>query len=281
MAVAVKAGTPGAPPPQTAVPGGMFDDFDKQMYNYQQVQGQAGYSPEQIAAMQSPWYSQHQTQIANAQAKPDPSGMFTQLPDPNRVANGIQYAAYVPGWNTSMSMADKYQDEVKNNSQGFNFQRSQALTPGPTQWATKERMRQNALAMDQRDSGAQQSASASAKARDALAAQGGLSSGARERVAEGEARNLMGMQQGINRSQSQNDLQVGATDETNKLAMLSNVVGQESDRNNKWMAAHQDDIAKNTAENERLNAYNRDLADQRNKAYAAQQSSNAQARSGK
>ncbi len=91
----------------------------------------------------------------------------------------------------------------------------------------------------------------------------------------------MGMHQGINRGVAQNDLQIGATDETNKMSMLSNVTSQEADRNAKWMAAHQGDITASTQESERLNAYNQKLTDQRNAAYAAQQSANAQANSGK
>ncbi len=250
----------------------------------------SNYSPQQITAMTTAETQAQQLAQAQANWNANNSGSrgitFDGTPSANGTVlnglpNGIQYADYVPGWNSGMSLAQKYQDQVAANSEGFNKMRSEALTPGPTQWATNERLRQNALSMQAKDSGAASVAGQTAQADDALAAQGGLSSGARERVAEGGAKNAMSMTQGVNTAGLNNDLQIGSTDESNKMGMLGQVAGQENQRSANWMQANQYDQGQQTAENERLNAYNQHLADQKNNAYAAQQTANATANSGK
>ncbi len=194
--------------------------------------------------------------------------------------NGITYSPYVSGWNSSMALAKKYQDQVDQNSSAFNKEKAESESAAPTGWAQAERLKQNALSMQAKDSGAQAVASQTAQADDALAAQGGLGSGARERVAEGGAKNSVSMTQGVDQAAMNNDLNIGTTDEQNKLSMLSNVASQENQRSANWMSANQYDEQQQTAEAARLQAWNNMTTEQQNQAYAAQQMANATANSG-
>jgi hypothetical protein len=217
---------------------------------------QQGYSPQQIQAMQAPYVQQ--------QSNP----------------GGIQFAPYTPGWNSSEAQAPKYQAMVDANSSGFNAEKAEALGPGQTGWATKQQLLLNQQALNQKDAGAQQVGSQTATADDALAAQGGLSSGARERVAEGGAKAGIGMEQGINQGLATNTLSLGATDEANKLSMLGSVANQEQQRAQNWEGVNASDIANQSAEAARLNAYTQNNANQSNAAYAAAQTANAISASG-
>jgi hypothetical protein len=282
------------------------NDYNSWLQNFTSQQEAQGFTAQQAAAMANPQtqsYNELVAAQAAATAKNNPWGINTgtnvqgastataienadiaasktgsiATTDPT---SGIQYASYVPGWNSQDALAGKYQNFVDANSSGFNQEKSESESAAPTGWATAERLRQNQLSMEQRDAGAQQVGGQTAQADDALAAQGGLGSGARERVAEGGAKNYIGMEQGIDTSAINNDLQIGSTDESNKLSMLNNVAGQEQQRSANWMQANQYDEGQQTAEAGRLNAWNQMTTQQQNAAYAATQQANATADSG-
>lgn len=107
------------------------------------------------------------------------------------------------------------------------------------------------------------SAAATAAARDALAAQGGLSSGARERTGQQGVENLLNMSQGIRRAGQENDLKLAVEDEENRLKTA------------------QFDVSNQMAEGERKNNHAMDLYKTKMSAWAADRQATATANAGK
>jgi hypothetical protein len=140
---------------------------------------------------------------------------------------------------------------------------------------------QDMLAGNAQSAGANQTAGQTAQATDALASQGGLSSGARERAAEGGANNFMNMSQNINQQRASNDMQIGVNDEQNKIQELGQLPGMENQKVQGLQAVNAADTANQIAENQSLNSYNQNLYNQQMSAWGANQQANAIAASGK
>lgn len=116
--------------------------------------------------------------------------------------------------------------------EGYNASQDEALRKGPSAWSGMANNMANLKEADARERGAGEIAGQTAKARSDLAAQGGLSSGARERIAEGGAKNYMAMSQDLARQGLSNETQVGMQDEQNRINNLGNFTGMEATKGN-------------------------------------------------
>lgn len=154
---------------------------------------------------------------------------------------------------------------------GIDAFRSQALRTGPSTWANLAKTTAAAQEANQKEQAKTAANSNEAQADDQLAMSGGLSSGARERVAEGGATNSMQAIQDLTRQGNINDLQIGENDEQNRISQLGSLPGME----NQAIAPlfQKASILTNAQEQEQgaLNNYNQNLYDQQMSAWAANQ----------
>lgn len=105
--------------------------------------------------------------------------------------------------------------------------RKEATRTGPSEWA-KLMQAQQAIAKDSAmDEAARQAGSSQALAQSQLAMRGGLSSGARERVARDAANNLLGKRQEIGRGMNASNLQMLTEDEKNRMGLFERLPGME------------------------------------------------------
>jgi len=116
-----------------------------------------------------------------------------------------------------------------SSMEGLQAFKKEALREGPSQWAQLQQQMLEQQKGTDLDKAARQAGAAGAQARGSLAMRGGLSSGARERIATGGARDLMRSKQDIQRGSRASGLQLLSDDERNRLAMLSQVPGFETD----------------------------------------------------
>lgn len=139
------------------------------------------------------------------------------------------------------SMADDFTASQGQYSNGLNALRDQALRKGPSQWLSMN-LFQNALKQsDAKEKGMLENAGATAKARDALAAGGGLSGGARERVEEQGQKNYMSMSQDLSRQGNMADLGMRVQDEANREGAVGALTGAEETKQKDWLTAKQTD----------------------------------------
>lgn len=108
-----------------------------------------------------------------------------------------------------------------SNTPAFQASQALALRQGPSPWAGLATQQQDAIKGQGLATGANQVAGQTAQADANLASSGGLSSGARERVAEGGAKNYMNMAQGLDQTAGNNKLQIGMNDEQNRMQQLN------------------------------------------------------------
>lgn len=160
--------------------------------------------------------------------------------------SGITMPAYVPVQGPAINQLQKL-----------------GLNPGPSPWATLATDQQAKLRANALEQGAQQVKGQTAETEAELAASGGLSSGGRERAAEGGAKNYLAMGQDLTRQQNLNDLQIGENDAQNKLQQLGGVANVEA------------------SQNQAMNSYNQNMYQSQMSAWAAQQQANATANAGK
>lgn len=116
---------------------------------------------------------------------------------------------------------------VNLNTQGLEALRARALGTGPSTWAQMAEAKQRQEETQQRGQAAQQGASAQAQARAQLAMRGGLSGGARQRLAMQGARDQAQMGQQIGAQGQQARANIGLQDEQTRTQMLSQLPGQE------------------------------------------------------
>lgn len=140
--------------------------------------------------------------------------------------------AYNPVWNPSMAMApgvasDMAQIPDLSDQAGYKAFTSEAMGAGDLPWLSKAYQQQHELGNQARERGGAEVAGQTAGAESALASGGGLSSGARERAAEGGAKNFMSMSQGTARDEANNAMQIGITGAQQKQQMLGQVPGME------------------------------------------------------
>lgn len=165
---------------------------------------------------------------------------------------------------------------------GLQAFQSQALQQGPSNWAQQAGQQQNLLAMGAKDQGAQTVAGQGAAARAGLASRGGLSSGAAERTAQGGANNYLNMTQGVNNTNTQNQMQIGMNDQQNKLSMMSQIPGMQLgaanfglQKTNTALGARSTDVANQIQGAQAQNAFNLGTFQTNMAGYGAAQTANA------
>lgn len=137
------------------------------------------------------------------------------------------------------------------------------LSDSQSPWALAATSRETQNAKNARDNAAQTAAGATAGTNDQLAMTGGLSSGARERAAEGGQKDYLSMVQGTSNQENLNKLQINENDQQNKLQTLGTVANTE------------------VGQNQAMNAYNQNMYQQQMSAWAANQQAAATESAGK
>ncbi len=126
------------------------------------------------------------------------------------------------------TMKDVYKYEAQkldpSNIDSYNAYKTQAMSTGLSPWAQMQKQLLDSQQQDATSKAAAQSMQAMGQARSGMAMRGGLSAGARERMAISGQRDLMGANQGINRTASQNLLNLGAQDAQQKQSMLGTLM---------------------------------------------------------
>jgi hypothetical protein len=113
------------------------------------------------------------------------------------------------------------------NRNGLDRFEQEAFRTGPSNWAKLATQQQQINAGAARDRGTAEVGSQLAKSQDQLAMDGGLTSGARERLATSAGRNQLDMSQGVGKEQADNNLQLSINDEQNRISQLGQVPGME------------------------------------------------------
>lgn len=199
---------------------------------------------------------------------------------------------YIPGYDPSTMAVSPGLDQtlagINLNTQGLDAFRQQALRKGPSSWANLATADQDTQASNQREQAAAGANASTAQAMDQLGARGGLSSGARERAAEGGANNFLNMSQGIARQSGLNKLQIGMNDEQNRISQLGSLPGMEVQalqpafqKAQMGIQGQEFDVGQQTGEAARQNSYLQNLYNQQSTFTAAQNQAAATENSGK
>lgn len=160
---------------------------------------------------------------------------------------------------------------------GINAYRQEAMRTGPSGWASLSKISNAEQEANQNEQAQQAASGQTAAAENQIASSGGLSSGARERAAEGGATNFLNMSQNLERQGNLNDLQVGINDEQNRISQLGALPGLESQAIQPLFQK-----ANMTSQNNQaLNSYNMNTWNQQNAATAANEQANATEAAGK
>lgn len=134
---------------------------------------------------------------------------------------------------TTGLMKDQYQLKVEaldpTKWEGYQKYKTQALSDGPSTWAQMMLQKQGLEEAQRKSGAAAQAMSGMASARSALGMRGGLSRGARERIALQGSRNLLAGRQNVAREGSLERFGINTQDQQNRLGMLSNLMGSETD----------------------------------------------------
>jgi hypothetical protein len=201
-----------------------------------------------------------------------------------------------PGYNatydpSTMAFAPELSQRLANinlNTQGLDQFRQEALRKGPSVWANLANEQQYAQEGAQKDRAVAQSRAGVRTAEADLASKGGLSSGARERIARSGGRDLLAVGQDTARQGNLNRLQIGVNDEQNRISELGMLPGMETSAFNSamqkegaWDSARKQDIANSIEENNRRNQYNQNVYGQQMSAWAANRQAQATENAGK
>ena len=104
--------------------------------------------------------------------------------------------------------------------EGYQALRTEATRTGPSVWAQLQKKLLNVNRSADMDKATTQASTGAATARGSLAMRGGLSSGARERIAMNAGKNQIEARQGVGRQATINNLNLDTTDEQNRLGTL-------------------------------------------------------------
>jgi hypothetical protein len=113
---------------------------------------------------------------------------------------------------------------LKSDPRALDAMRSRALG-GESPWLKMQLEKQGLEELTARDRAGEEALSGAALARSQLAMRGGLSGGARERIAMGAERNLNATRQGVGRAGQMDRLSLGIADDQTKMALLNSTAG--------------------------------------------------------
>jgi hypothetical protein len=194
-------------------------------------------------------------------------------------------------WDPSMAFAPELQNRLNGinlDTTGLDKFKSDALRSSPSQWAQLADAQSYAQEAGQKDRAVTQSRAGVNQAEADLASKGGLSAGARERVARGGAKDLLNVGQDTARQGNLNRMQIGVNDEQNRISMLGQLPGMENQvyqdqlqKENMFDTAQQTDEQRAMEENQNRNSYNQNLYNQQMQAWAANRQAQATENSGK
>lgn len=152
---------------------------------------------------------------------------------------------------------------------------------GKSRWANLSQQEQERQATMARDQAARQAGAAGAAARTQLAARGGLSTGAAERIATNTANDVMALNQGISAEQLGNNAQIAINDEQNRLNALQVAGNMSMSKSNLMNNANQFDISNQQRDKEQRNAFDLDRYNEAMRAWGANQNAQAVQQGGK
>ncbi len=197
-------------------------------------------------------------------------------------------AGYDPATDALAGTYDQRLQGVQMDPRGLDAFRDQALRTGPSAWANLSRKDQRMQEQGARERGAKEMNSQFAQGADRLAATGGLSSGARERLAQSGQQNYLAMSQEAAHQGNANNLQIGINDEQNRISQLGQLPGMELaaiqpdlQKSEAWYNAANQDRANTIGENDKRTAFNMNLYNEQMKAWAADRQATATENSGK
>lgn len=156
--------------------------------------------------------------------KPPPTavGFTDESTDPNAMNVGQRLGVSAYNGVALPSYQNPYDTAGYQNSKFYQL----ATGDGETPWSKLANEQQSNLAAQGNDSAKAQANGAAAASASRLAQQGGLTSGARERVQEGAGRNALSMVQGNNQTASNNIANIGIQDAQQRNTMLGNATNQ-------------------------------------------------------
>lgn len=207
----------------------------------------------------------NQLQMADQGLMPDGSPIrpeYFSLIDPKTGLMMDQYQIKVGDYNA--------QQIDPNSLEGLQAFKKEALRTGPSMWAQLQQKLLGSKRAADLDKAAAQSATAGAQARGTLAMRGGLSSGARERIARGNANDLLGLRQQIGAQYNNQNLQLLTDDEKQRLAMLGQLPGMETGIAQFNANAMNDATKFNIGNKAKMDEYNINLAVEEKRAADAQ-----------
>lgn len=204
------------------------------------------------------------------------------------------YPSYLHGYDpSSMSLFNMEQggingiDTATGKSAADAFTQ-QAMRTGPSAWAN---LATNKSDQDTRASQSQASAygaGQTAQAQSGLAANGGLDSGARERIARSGSKATMDQQQKLAGQNIQNKMQIGMNDEQNRISQLAQAPSVQNTANQGQFqqqgmldSARGADVGHQLQETQNQNLFNMNQYDAQMAAWAASKQSDATINSGK
>lgn len=159
--------------------------------------------------------------------------------------------------------------------------KEEALRRGPSAWAGLTQQQINLENMQRRNEAQREMSGQQATARTQLAMRGGIDSGARERLAQSGARNMMNINQDIGMQGQRNRLSVLADDEKNRIGQLGALNGMEMSALNAYGTARSMDIGNRMKEAQSRNQFAVDRASLETQARASNRQARAIERSGK
>lgn len=173
-----------------------------------------------------------------------------------------------------MPQFDSLSNDLTNSAgqydNGLNALRTSALRKGPSQWLGMTQYQNALTAKNAREKGLNQNAANTAGAEDNLAASGGLSSGARERVQEQGQKNYISMDENVANQEAQSNLGADISDEQQRQAAVGNLTNAEESKQKDYLTAKQTDYSN------QLDIYKTQMD-----AWAAEQQAQATENSGK
>lgn len=182
------------------------------------------------------------------------------------------------------NVLDQYSLEkagVGPNESSMNMIRDRAMGTSMSPWAALAKEGLNTDTQNALDTTDKQGASANAGAMDQLAQFGGLSEGARERVATTGARANALNKNSVLRQQVSGNQQIGMQDEAERAKLLGAMPGMENSLSAAKSAIKEYDIGNATGDVAKQNAFNQNTYSEQMKAWAANKQADATEKSGK
>lgn len=182
---------------------------------------------------------------------------------------------------TTGMINEKYQVKGGADRTALDALKKRALGEGPSSWAKLQKEKQAAEQAGLADQAGQQALSGTAQAQGDLAMQGGLSGGARERLASQGAKNLMFARQGVAKQGLMDRLGIDTKDEEIKTNLLSQLPGQELAYSNQDLDMQKTNIQNTLGQNQQQNQFNLGSFETKSKQWAAKEQADATRKSGK